>query len=44
MAGLLESAAALLINSLGARPIRRCGATDLPVPDGVEELWEGLLV
>jgi len=44
VAGLLESEAALLINSLGARPIRRCGATDLPVPDGVGELWERLLV
>lgn len=41
---LLESEAALLINSLGCRPIRRCGTTDLPVPAGALDLWKRLLV
>jgi branched-subunit amino acid aminotransferase/4-amino-4-deoxychorismate lyase len=43
VADLLECEAALLINSLGGRPIRRCGATDLPVPAGVDGLWGRLL-
>jgi branched-subunit amino acid aminotransferase/4-amino-4-deoxychorismate lyase len=40
---LLESEAALLINSLGCRPIRRCGATDLPMAAGALDLWGRLL-
>jgi branched-subunit amino acid aminotransferase/4-amino-4-deoxychorismate lyase len=40
---LLESEAALLINSLGCRPIRRCGTSDLPTPAGALDLWERLL-
>jgi branched-subunit amino acid aminotransferase/4-amino-4-deoxychorismate lyase len=43
VADLLASEAALLINSLGCRPIRRCGATDLPVPAGALDLWGRLL-
>ena len=43
VADLQESEAALLINSLGGRPIRRCGSTDLPVPAGVAGLWGRLL-
>jgi hypothetical protein len=38
MAGLLESAAALLIKSLCAHLIRHCVAIGLPVPDGIGEL------
>ena len=40
---LIGSEGALLINSLGFRPIRRCDATDLPLPAGVDGLWESLL-
>ncbi|MFM8661449.1 MAG: aminotransferase class IV [Cyanobium sp.] len=43
VADLLGCEAALLINSLGGRPIRRCGATDLPVPAETFDLWERLL-
>jgi branched-subunit amino acid aminotransferase/4-amino-4-deoxychorismate lyase len=43
MADLLASEGALLINSLGYRPIRRCDASDLPLPSGAEGLWERLL-
>jgi branched-subunit amino acid aminotransferase/4-amino-4-deoxychorismate lyase len=43
VADLLESEAALLINSLDCRPIRRCGATDLPVPPEALDLWGRLL-
>ncbi|KAF0654858.1 branched-chain amino acid aminotransferase/4-amino-4-deoxychorismate lyase [Cyanobium sp. Copco_Reservoir_LC18] len=44
VADLLESEAALLVNSLGGRPIRRCGAIDLPVPAGALDLWRRLLL
>lgn len=40
---LMESEGALLINSLGSRPIRRCDATDLPLPVGADDLWKRLL-
>ncbi|MDM7951752.1 MAG: aminotransferase class IV [Cyanobium sp. CZS 25K] len=43
MADLLASEGALLINSLGCRPIRRCDATDLPLATGADDLWEQLL-
>ncbi len=43
VADLLASEGALLINSLGHRPIRRCEDQDLPLPDGAEGLWEQLL-
>ena len=44
LADLLASEGALLINSLGHRPIRRCEGRDLPLPSGAEGLWERLLV
>jgi branched-subunit amino acid aminotransferase/4-amino-4-deoxychorismate lyase len=44
LADLLSSEGALLINSLGHRAIRRCQASDLPLPLGAEGFWEGLLV
>jgi branched-subunit amino acid aminotransferase/4-amino-4-deoxychorismate lyase len=40
---LRQSEGALLINSLGFRPIRRCAFTDLPLPAGATDLWEQLL-
>ena len=40
---LLASEGALLINSLGYRPVRRCEGRDLPLPSGAEGLWERLL-
>ncbi len=43
VADLLASEGALLINSLGHRPIRRCEGRDLPLPDGAAVLWERLL-
>jgi branched-subunit amino acid aminotransferase/4-amino-4-deoxychorismate lyase len=43
VADLLASEGALLINSLGHRPIRRCEGHDLPLPSGAEGLWERLL-
>ncbi|MCP9835378.1 MULTISPECIES: aminotransferase class IV [unclassified Cyanobium] len=43
LADLLASEGALLINSLGCRPIRRCEGRDLPLPSGAEDLWEQLL-
>lgn len=43
VADLLASEGALLINSLGYRPIRRCEGRDLPLPSGAENLWEQLL-
>ncbi|MCP9859178.1 MULTISPECIES: aminotransferase class IV [unclassified Cyanobium] len=43
VADLLASEGALLINSLGYRPIRRCEGHDLPPPSGIEGLWERLL-
>jgi branched-subunit amino acid aminotransferase/4-amino-4-deoxychorismate lyase len=43
VADLLASEGALLINSLGHRPIRRCEGRDLPLPSGAEGLWEQLL-
>jgi branched-subunit amino acid aminotransferase/4-amino-4-deoxychorismate lyase len=43
VADLLASEGALLINSLGQRPIRRCEGRDLPLPSGAEGLWERLL-
>jgi branched-subunit amino acid aminotransferase/4-amino-4-deoxychorismate lyase len=43
VADLLASEGALLINSLGLRPIRRCEGRELPLPSGAESLWERLL-
>jgi branched-subunit amino acid aminotransferase/4-amino-4-deoxychorismate lyase len=43
VADLLASEGALLINSLGHRPIRRCEGHDLPLPSGAEGLWERLV-
>lgn len=43
VADLLASEGALLINSLGHRPISRCEGRDLPLPDGAAGLWERLL-
>ena len=43
VADLLAGEGALLINSLGVRPIRRCGSADLPLPAGADGLWERLL-
>jgi len=43
VADLLASEGALLINSLGHRPIRRCEGRELPLPSGAESLWERLL-
>lgn len=34
---------ALLINSLGYRPIRQCDSNALPIADGLEDLWKQLL-
>ncbi len=43
VADLVASEGALLINSLGYRPIRRCEGRDLPLPSGAGGLWEQLL-
>ncbi len=43
VADLLASEGALLINSLGYRPIHRCEGRDLPLPSGAADLWERLL-
>ncbi|WP_216900690.1 aminotransferase class IV [Synechococcus sp. CCY 9618] len=40
---LLASEGALLINSLGLRPIRSCDAADLPLAMGADDLWKRLL-